>query len=448
MTDRPEAHPQAQPDEPTDEERTVVVVGAGVAGLRTALDLHDRGIDVLVLEAAPRVGGRVLTETTALGSHVDLGGQWIGKGHHRFTALAAEYGAQVYEMETPRLPRLVDGTRTVGVTSPTFLLAGAALAVWEGLVRLGGPHVERDVLVADLLRRVPGRARRVLRVLFEIASTADPERLTLRDFAATVRTMEGLTTAMTTRGGAQDSLVVDGAGTLAVRMAERLGDRVRTESPVLAIHRDDAGATVHTATGAVRCRRVVVTAPPPIAAALEHRPALPAERARAERGTYMGSVYKALAVYERPFWRERGHAELIAIDDPGVGVFDTSPPTADGPGHLCLLVGGTDARTLDDLSPADRRDALLGRLAHHLGDDVRTPASWHEKSWHLDEYVGGGYLAFPDPAAGGMPFPLGHAPAGTVHWAGTETAGEHAGYIEGALESGERAAAEVLAALG
>ncbi|MFD9826984.1 flavin monoamine oxidase family protein [Tsukamurella tyrosinosolvens] len=433
--------------EHTAEERTVVVVGAGVAGLRTALGLHDRGVDVLVLEAAPRVGGRVLTETTALGSHVDLGGQWIGAGHHRFTALAAEYGAQVYAMETPRLPRLVDGPRTVGLASPTFLLAGAALAAWEGLVRLGGPHLGHDVLVGDLLRRVPGRARRLLRVLFEIASTADPERLTLRDFAATVRTMEGLTTAMTTRGGAQDSLVVDGAGTLAVRMAERLEDRVRTESPVLAIHRDDTGATVHTATGTVRCRHVVVTVPPPVAAAIEHRPPLPAERSRAERGMYMGSVYKALAVYERPFWRERGHAEMIAIDGPGVGVFDTSPPSAGGPGHLCLLVGGTDARTLDDLSPADRRDALLGRLAHHLGEGVRAPASWHEKSWHLDEYVGGGYLAFPDPAAGGLPFPLGHAPAGTVHWAGTETAGEHAGYIEGALESGERAAAEVLAAL-
>ena len=433
--------------EHTAEERTVVVVGAGVAGLRTALGLHDRGVDVLVLEAAPRVGGRVLTETTALGSHVDLGGQWIGAGHHRFTALAAEHGAQVYAMETPRLPRLVDGPRTVGLASPTFLLAGAALAAWEGLVRLGGPHLGHDVLVGDLLRRVPGRARRLLRVLFEIASTADPERLTLRDFAATVRTMEGLTTAMTTRGGAQDSLVVDGAGTLAVRMAERLEDRVRTESPVLAIHRDDTGATVHTATGTVRCRHVVVTVPPPVAAAIEHRPPLPAERSRAERGMYMGSVYKALAVYERPFWRERGHAEMIAIDDPGVGVFDTSPPSAGGPGHLCLLVGGTDARTLDDLSPADRRDALLGRLAHHLGEGVRAPASWHEKSWHLDEYVGGGYLAFPDPAAGGLPFPLGHAPAGTVHWAGTETAGEHAGYIEGALESGERAAAEVLAAL-
>ena len=431
------------------EERTVVVVGAGMAGLRTALDLHARGVDVLVLEAAPRVGGRVLTETTALGTHVDLGGQWIGHGHRRFTALAEECGARVYPMETPTLPKLADGRRTAGPANPTFLLAGAALAAWEGAVRFGGPRLGGDALVADRLRWVPRRARRLLRVLLEISTTADLDRLSLRDFAAIVRVQEGLRTAMSTRGGAQDSLVADGAGTLAVRMAERLGERVRTDSAVLAIHRDDDGATVHTAAGRVRCRRVVVTAPPPIAAAIEHRPALPAERSRAERGTYMGSVYKALAVYERPFWRDRGHAEMIMFDDPGVGVFDSTPPSADGagPGHLTLLVGGSDARTLDGLSTEERRDALLARLAHHLGDAVTTPASWHEKAWHQDEYVGGGYLALPDAIAGAMPVPLGHAPAGTVHWAGTETAREHAGYIEGALESGERAAAEVLAAL-
>ncbi|GAA1081121.1 MULTISPECIES: flavin monoamine oxidase family protein [Tsukamurella] len=457
MTDSPETRPTdaaAAPSDPgtaqpSTERATVVVVGAGIAGLRAALDLHARGVDVLVLEAAPRVGGRVLTETTALGTHVDLGGQWIGKGHHRFEALAAEFGAQVFEMETPKMPKLVDGARTIGMASPTLLLAGAALVAWEGVVRLGGPFAGGGSTVADLLRKVPGRARRLLDVLIAIATTADADRFALRDFAAAVRVQEGLLTAMSTRGGAQDSLVVDGAGTLAVRMAERLGDRVHTDRAVLAVHRDDDGATVHTTAGTVRAQRVIVTVPPPIATAIEHRPALPTERSHAERGMYMGSVYKALAVYESPFWRANGHAEMIDIDGPGVGVFDTTPPSADGtgPGHLCLLVGGADARSLDDLSPADRRETMLARLAVHLGEGAETPASWHEKSWHRDEYVGGGYLAVPDPKAGAMTFPLGHAPAGVVHWAGTETAAEHAGYIEGALESGERVAGEVASAL-
>ncbi len=434
------------------EERTVVVVGAGISGLRTALNLHARGIDALVLEAAPRVGGRVLTETTALGSRVDLGGQWIGKGHRRFAALAAEYDAQVYPMETPAAPKLVDGARTVRWGGPTTLLAGSVLAAMEVGRRVGGLLPVRlpggDATVGDLLRRVPGPARRLLDTVVGVSTTSDPDRLSLRDYATILRAMHGLIPALTTRGGAQDSLVVDGAGTLAVRMAAALGDRVQTNRAVLAIHRDADGADVHTSAGTVRAQRVVVTVPPPMAAAIEHRPALPEARAHAERTMYMGLVYKALAAYERPFWRARGHAELIDIADPGVGVFDSSPPGPDGPGHLCLLIGGPAARALDELTPEARRDLLLGRLAAHLGDAVRTPASWHDKSWHRDEFAGGGYLALPDASAGGTDFPVDAAPSGTLHWAGTETATDHPGYIEGALQSGERAAREVATALG
>lgn len=71
---------------------TVVVVGAGISGLTAARELHRRGVDVVVLEAADRIGGRTMCETTALGSTVDLGGQWIGHDHHRLTTLADELG--------------------------------------------------------------------------------------------------------------------------------------------------------------------------------------------------------------------------------------------------------------------------------------------------------------------------------------------------------------------
>ncbi len=68
---------------------TVVVVGAGLSRLTAARALHRAGVDVLVLEAADRCGGRAMSETTALGSRVDLGGQWIGHDHSRIAASAA-----------------------------------------------------------------------------------------------------------------------------------------------------------------------------------------------------------------------------------------------------------------------------------------------------------------------------------------------------------------------
>lgn len=98
--------PQHQP-------ATVAVVGAGMAGLIAARELRRRGIDVVVLESASRPGGRMLAESTALGSRVDLGGQWIGRGHHRFEALAVELGTTVFAMRTPERPAIVDGAATV-----------------------------------------------------------------------------------------------------------------------------------------------------------------------------------------------------------------------------------------------------------------------------------------------------------------------------------------------
>ncbi|WP_067474879.1 flavin monoamine oxidase family protein [Actinomadura hibisca] len=426
---------------------TVAVVGAGMSGLIAARSLHRRGIDVLVLESADRPGGRMMAETSPLGSRVDLGGQWVGHGHHRFTALADELGTTLFAMRTPKLPDIVQGSRRVPVLGPTMLTTGAVLLMWELRSRLGAPGRWDAQTVEARLGKVPGRqARRLLEVLVEVSTTADLDRYSMRDFAGMVRFQGGLTAMMSTKGGAQEGLIAEGAGTLPERLAAELGPRVLTGRRVTSIQRGEDGVTLRTAAGAVRTAKVIVSVPPPMSARISHDPPLPADRTALEQGTYMGSVYKAIAVYERPFWRDqREHAEFMLLDDPGVAVFDTTPP--DGPGHLCFLVAGAEARALDGREPADRRQALLGPLVPHLGTGVLQPVSWHEKSWHLDEHVGGGYAALPLPGSGNGRLPVPSGPVGDIHWAGTETASEHAGYIEGAIEAGERAAREVIESL-
>jgi monoamine oxidase len=209
---------------------------------------------------------------------------------------------------------------------------------------------------------------------------------------------------------------------------------------------------VHTDAGDVHADHVVVTAPPPMAARIAHEPPLPAARSELERTTFMGNVYKAVAVYERPFWRgaerrgaRRPGGEFLVLDGPGSAVFDTTPPG--GPGHLCVLMSGPQARELDGLALDDRRRAVLEPLVPHLGPDVLAPVSWHEKAWHRDEFAGGGYLALPEPGTAAGCYPMPSTPVGRVHWAGSETAVDHPGYLDGAIESGERVAAEVLAVL-
>lgn len=424
------------------EQAAVVVVGAGVSGLTAARELHRRGIDVVVLEAADRLGGRTMSETTALGSTVDLGGQWIGHGHHRLTALADELGLTRYRMHTGPMPGLIDRSRRLSAASPSVLAAAAALAGVEVLSRTGVPQRWNDITVESWLRRVPGRAaRRLLEVIAAVSWTADLDRHSVYAAARMIRQQGGVLTMLSTKGGAQDSLLVEGMRGLVAGLATDLDSRIRLGHRVISISRDDCGVTVQTTAGAVRASKVIVTVPAPVAASINYDPPLPPERAQLADHTYMGSVYKAIAVYDDPFWRRRRGGELIVLDGPGSGVFDTSPP--DGPGHLCVLIGGPAARELDGLSADARQKTVLEPLIGHIGPEVLDPVGWHEKSWHTDQYAGGGYMALPIAGTldGLLPWPF--EPVGDIHWAGTETASDHAGYIEGAIESGVRVAREV-----
>ncbi|WP_303624188.1 flavin monoamine oxidase family protein [Mycolicibacterium arenosum] len=422
----------------------VVVVGAGLSGLTAARDLHRAGVDVVVLEAADRVGGRSMSETSALGSRLDLGGQWLGPDHHRVAAMAAELGLTTYPMHTGSIPAVLDGARRAKGT--TMLVAALALVGVAVLARVGTPKRWNRVTVDQWLRRVPGRrARRLLEVVALTSWTGDLDRMSVHAMTEMIGRQGGLVNILSTKGGAQETLLVEGAGTLAERIAAELGDRVRTGRRVTAIVRTDAGVTVRTDAGDVRAEKAIVAVPPPVAARIDHDPPLPAARSALERNTYMGSVYKAIAVYERPFWRGRSGGECVVLDGPGSVVFDSTAPG--GPGHLCVLIGGPAARSLDPLDAAARRQAVLGPLVAHFGADVLGPVSWHEKAWHRDEFVGGGYLALPEAGTTDGFCPMSSTPTGDVHWAGAETADHHPGYLDGAVEAGERAAREVIAAL-
>lgn len=428
---------------PTQPEATVVVIGAGMAGLTAARELHRQGVDVVVLEAADRPGGRAMSATTSLGSRVDLGGQWIGHDHHRMMALAEELGSTQFRMHTRLMPVLVDGPRRLSV--PVVLGALLVLAGVEVVCLVGTPRRWDHSTVESWLQKVPGRSvRRLLEVLAWTSWTADLDRFSIRAMAKMIRLQGGLRTAMATKGGAQESLLVEGIASLIDGLAAELGPRVRHGQRVDSIRQADGRVLVRTSTGDISAAKVIVTAPPPMAACISYDPALPRSLADLQRSSYMGSVYKAIAVYEEPFWRARKGGEFIVLDGPGRAVFDTTPPA--GPGHLCILVAGPEARDLDRLDPDDRRSAVLGSLARHIGPEVLQPADWHEKAWHRDQFVGGGYMAVPNPGSAGF-LPMPSTPVGDIHWAGTETAGDHPGYLEGAIESGHRVAREVMATL-
>ncbi|MGW4286953.1 flavin monoamine oxidase family protein [Streptomyces sp. NPDC004673] len=424
----------------------VVVVGAGYAGLVAARDLLRAGVSVRVLEAADRVGGRALTVTSSAGTAVDLGGQWVGHDHAGIRALAAEFGVASFPTHTTGKDLIREGGRDVALLSPTGLGAGAAFLALAAAERLGIGAREDRTLAEWLSMVLPRQARRFVEIVLGEVTATDADLISFRAVAEGIKQAGGLCEMLGVEGGAQEALLSGGAGGLAASMAAGLGPVVELNRPVSQIVRDEDGVTVHTPHGETRARRVVVTVPPPVAKSITHHPALPEARELVERDTFMGTVYKAVVVYDSPFWREDGlSGELFALDGPVPSAFDVSPPG--GRGHMCVLVPGRQARELDRLDDATRRATVLSALAAHFGEPARHPLSFHEKSWHQDEFVGGGYMAWPRPGSPADMRRAGAAPVGRVHWAGTETSPEYAGYFEGAVRSGERVADEVLAAL-
>lgn len=421
-----------------------------MAGLTAACELSERGVDVVILEAATRLGGRVNPVTTRSGSRLDMGGAWIGHDHHRLRSLATQAQSTVYKYPTSGLPLIIHKGRRVPLYSPAILLTGMIVAFFDLLCRVGAPRRWNTVSIERAVSTVAPMeiTRQLLQAICALSTTAELSNCSIYAFAQAVPFAGGLNAMLSGQGGAQDALVAESIGSVVDMMTERLGSsRIRTGMKVVGIDQDHTEVIVRTTSGEeFRSARVIVTVPPPILNSVTFNPSLPSKLQRLQRNTRMGVVYKAIAIFDKPFWQGKFGGECLVLDEPHRGIMDVSPPN--GLGRLCVLVGGSPARNLDNLDQSSRIELLLGPLAQFLGPRVLEPLEWHEKAWHQDEFCGGGYMALPliGTEEGFLPMP--HEPVGKIHWAGTETAQSHPGYIEGAIQSGQRVAKEVEESLG
>jgi monoamine oxidase len=161
----------------------------------------------------------------------------------------------------------------------------------------------------------------------------------------------------------------------------------------------------------------------------------------------MGSVLKVHALYDRPFWRDDGRTGQATSDTGPVKItYDNSPPT--GPtGVLIGFIEGEEARKWGPRPLAQRRAAVIAQFAKWFGPPAGKPRAYVEQNWMEEEWSRGCYGAWAPP---GVLLGYGAAlrkPVGRIHWAGTETSTEWCGYMDGAVRSGERVAAEVGALL-
>jgi monoamine oxidase len=293
----------------------------------------------------------------------------------------------------------------------------------------------------------------------------EPDAVSMLHAVRYVNAAGGLDRLLDVRGGAQQDRFAAGTQQIAVRMAEELPRRVLLDARVRRVaRRGNAGVTVTfsglgapparggersdpgNVTGEQRAdaRFAIVAIPPAHRAEIEFVPALPPEYDRLARHWPQGSLSKAYVAYDKPFWRANGRSgQALSDEGPVFITFDVSP-SQDGPG---VLLGFADARIFDPLPARQRRDRALSCFAGIFGEAAWNPIDYLDHCWGEEPFAPGGPTAAVPPGSWtGYGRSLRKA-VGPIHWAGTETADEWTGFLDGAVRSGKRAAAEVAAVL-
>jgi len=453
----------SDPDREQRLDADVVVVGAGLSGLQAARVLSDRGLRVVVLEARDAVGGR--TKTVELNGHrFDVGGQWTGPGQPRMTALIEELGLQTTPTHSDgkRVLDLRGNVSTYTGTIPKinpWVLIVAQLSIWRidrlcTQVPMDNPWEcaraeEWDSMTALDWARRHVRNRSVIAMInaaVRVIFGSDMGELSFLHFLFYLNSGGGLTKLIESHDGNQDRWVVGGAQQLCTRMAETAGE-VHTGAPVRIIRHDETSATLVTDERQWTARRVVVTVPMPLADRIRYEPPLPTARDQLTQRVGMGATIKVLALYDEAFWRDQGYSgESVCSDGPVTVTFDDTSPS----GQPCLLtfVTGAPARGWAERPEEERRAFVLGALARYFGERALQPTHSLEADWATEPFIQGAPIATFPPGALSVFGEALREPIGCIHWAGTETARESTGFMEGALESGDRVADEVWSAMG
>jgi monoamine oxidase len=445
-------------------EADVAVVGAGLAGLSAARALRAAGREVIVLEARDRVGGRTLNEPIGDGEVVEIGAQWVGPTQDRVLGLIGDLGLRTFPTHRAgtnlfeRAGSLGSYEGTIPKVNPVGLAeVGLLLRRLNAMAARVPPEApwlapkaadwDSQTFESWMRRNVrTGVARDVMRLAIIGVWAAEPRDVSLLHVLFYIRSAGSIELLTDTEGGAQQDRVVGGSQLISLRMAEELGPGVvELGAPVRRIRHGTEGAELTADRLTVKARRAIVAIPPTLAGRIAYDPPLPAVRDGLSQRMSQGSVVKCMAIYERPFWRDRGFSGAVTSVTGPVSVgFDNSPPDG-SPGVLLGFLEGHAAREAMDLPQPERRAIVAECFGRFFGPEAADPIGYVDRAWAADEWSRGCYGGFMPPGAWIENGSALRAPIGVLHWAGAETATVWNGYMDGAVGSGGDAAAAVLA---
>ncbi len=434
---------------------SVLVAGAGLAGLAAARDLIARGATVTVIDVRDRVGGRVWTirEGFAEGQHAEAGGDMIDEEQHEIRDLATELG-----LKLTRILKSGFGYVRPDQAGRAKIVERNAQRGWERLADqlrdVTRPYhlAERrwdSPITAELARRPVSAWLDQVKADAELRATAtglrgfflaDPDELSL--IALVDQFAESGAPA---RGGMYR--IEGGNDRLTAALAEPLGDRLHLNTDVVALsHRGKVvrvSVKNNRALAQINCDYAILALPATLLRRMPITPALPAQQHEAIVRLKYGRATRTLLQFSKRFWRAAGRPKAFGSPLPFGAVWDGNEEQRGRAGILSLLAGGGAS------------DATQGIVAKHGARGLTDALDWlgskdselitsRQIVWEQDPHARGGYAYF-DPGFDPSLRAWLSRPAGRLFFAGEHTSVRWQGYMNGAVESGRRAAAEVAA---
>ncbi|NVK38281.1 MAG: FAD-dependent oxidoreductase [Gammaproteobacteria bacterium] len=448
----------------------VIVVGAGISGLRCATLLQKAGLSVKVLEANHQVGGRLRNHKFNNGDKVDIGGQWVGPGQNRMYALIDELKAKTYPLYNrgKNILRHKGRLKTyVGVIPrlPVWHLIQVGWLLWrfDSLVKTidcAAPYENKHAEKWDGMtlqswinkNSVSETARKVFALGVSAVFTVEAKEISLLHALFYAKSGLSLDNLISVDGGAQQDRVHEGTAGLCETMALGLGDALELNAVVerVSYQSNEVEVKIRNQEEILKSDRIIFAIAPNQLQRLQFDPPMPLAKDQMWQHMPAGSCIKCVAQYEVPFWRELGlSGQSVCLDeDILINVSFDNSQKGKTSGLLMGFIEGKKAREWSVKSDADRKQAVLASFAAFFGPQALNAIDYVDQDWSKESYIRGCYAANFTPGAW-TEFGVNlRTPIGPIHFAGTETANQWYGYMEGGLEAAERAVNEVIKSLG